>query len=94
MGFIKSALELAMEKTEGLEVDNEELRRKELFIQGRVAAAKGLDDGADTFEKMTAIAAQKKALDKKEYGTFAEGALRQPAQPHPAGYGHRGGHGT
>jgi hypothetical protein len=72
MGLIKSALELAMEKTEGLEVDKEELRRKELFNQGRVAAAKALDDGADTFE--AALAAQQKALDKKEYGLFADGA--------------------
>ncbi len=72
MGLIKSALELAMEKTVGLEVDKEELRRKELFNQGRVASAKGLDDGADTFE--AAVAGQVKALDKKEYATFAEGA--------------------
>ena len=72
MGLIKSALELAMEKTEGLEVDKEELRRKELFNQGRVAAAKGLEDGADTFE--AALAAQKKVLDAAAYGNFASGA--------------------
>jgi hypothetical protein len=72
MGLIKSALELAMEKTEGLEVDKEELRRKELFNQGRVASAKALDEGADTFE--AALASQKKTLDKKDYVPFAEGA--------------------
>jgi len=72
MGFIKSALELAMEKTEGLQVDKEELRRKELFNQGRVAAAKALDEGADTFD--AALASQKKTLDAKEYATFADGA--------------------
>ena len=72
MGLIKSALELAMEKTEGLEVDKEELRRRELFNQGRVAAAKALEDGADTFD--AALAAQKNALAPKEYASFAEGA--------------------
>jgi len=72
MALIKSALELALEKTEGLSVDKEELRRKDLFNQGRVAAAKALDEGADWFE--SAIKSQEKALKKDEYGHFAEGA--------------------
>ena len=49
MALIKSALELALEKTEGLSVDKDELRRKDLFNKGRVAAAKGLEEGAETF---------------------------------------------
>ncbi len=72
MAVIKSALELALEKTEGLSVDKEELRRKELFTQGRVAAAKGLEEGVDSFE--TALLAQEKALKKPEYAVFADGA--------------------
>ncbi len=72
MGLIKSALELAMEKTKGLEVDKEELRRKDLFNQGRVASAKALEDGADTFE--AALASQKTSLSQKDYAAFAEGA--------------------
>ena len=72
MALIKSALELALEKTEGLSVDKEELRRKDLFNQGRVAAAKGLEEGADTFE--ATLSGQEKALDKREYAIFAGGA--------------------
>ena len=72
MALIKSALELALEKTEGLSVDKEELRRKDLFNQGRVAAAKGLEEGVDTFE--TALGVQEKALAKGEYSLFAGGA--------------------
>jgi len=72
MALIKSALELALEKTEGLSVDKEELRRKDLFNQGRVAAAKALEDGVDGFE--TALHTQEKALSKAEYSIFAGGA--------------------
>jgi len=72
MALIKSALELALEKTEGLSVDKEELRRKDLFNQGRVAAAKGLEEGVDTFE--TALQTQEKALGKGEFPIFAGGA--------------------
>ncbi len=71
MGLIKSALELAMEKTKGLEVDRAELRRKELFNLGRVAAAKGLDEGVDTFD--ATLDSQKKTLGQ-EFATFASGA--------------------
>ena len=72
MALIKSALELALERTEGLTVDKEELRRKDLFNQGRIAAAKGLEEGMDLFE--TTVKAQEKALKKPEYTIFAEGA--------------------
>lgn len=72
MALIKSALELALEKTEGLEVDKEELRRKELFNQGRIAAAKALEEGPDLLE--TTMRTQEKALKKPEYTLFAEGA--------------------
>ena len=72
MALIKSALELALERTEGLSVDKEELRRKELFNQGRVASAKALDEGVDFFE--TAMKNQEKALKRDEYHLFAEGA--------------------
>lgn len=72
MALIKSALELALEKTEGLQVDREELRRKDVFNQGRVAAAKGLEEGPDAFE--SAVKAQAKALNKDDYHVWAEGA--------------------
>lgn len=73
MALIKSALELALERTEGLKVDKEELRRKDLFNQGRVAAAKSLEEGVDYLE--TAIKTQEKALKKDEFHLFAEGAV-------------------
>jgi hypothetical protein len=72
MALIKSALELALEKTEGLSVDKDELRRKDLFNQGRVAAAKALEEGVDAFE--TSLHNQEKALSKTEYPLFAGGA--------------------
>lgn len=72
MALIKSALELALERTQGLTVDKEELRRKELFNQGRVAAAKALDEGAEAFEATLKI--QEKALKKEEFRLLAEGA--------------------
>jgi len=72
MALIKSALELALERTQGLSVDREELRRKELFNQGRVAAAKALEEGPDFFE--TSMKSQEKALKKPEYAVYAEGA--------------------
>jgi hypothetical protein len=72
MAMIKSALELALEKTEGLSVDKEELRRKDLFTQGRVAAARALEEGIDNFE--TSLSSQEKALKKHEYAIFTEGA--------------------
>jgi len=73
MALIKSALELALEKTEGLSVDKEELRRKDLFNQGRVAAAKALEEGVDFLE--TTIKAQEKALKKDELHIVLEGAV-------------------
>lgn len=72
MALIKSALELALEKTEGLSVDKEELRRKDLFNQGRVAAAKALEEGVDAFE--TVLHNQEKALSKNDYAVLAGGA--------------------
>jgi len=72
MALIKSALELALERTEGLSVDKEELRRKDLFNQGRVASAKGLEEGVDLFE--TTLQDREKALTKAEYPVFAGGA--------------------
>ena len=71
MALIKSALELALERTEGLSVDKEELRRKELYNQGRVAAAKGLEEGVDLFE--STLKTQEKALKKTEFAIFTEG---------------------
>lgn len=73
MALIKSALELALERTEGLKVDKEELRRKDLFNQGRVAAAKALEEGPDLLE--TTVKTQQKALKKDEFVLFTEGAV-------------------
>lgn len=73
MALIKSALELALEKTQGLTVDKEELRRKELFNQGRVAAAKGMEEGVDLLASI--MADHSKKLSKDEYHIVAEGAM-------------------
>jgi len=73
MALIKSALELALERTEGLTVDKEELRRKELFTSGRVAVAKALEDETLSFEVM--VRDQEKALKKTEFSVWADGAM-------------------
>ncbi len=72
MALIKSALELAMERTQGLTVDKEELRRKELVTLGRVAASKAMEEGVDSFE--TSLQTQEKALSKAEWAIYVEGA--------------------
>jgi len=72
MALIKSALELALERTEGLTVDKDELRRKDLFNQGRILSAKGLEDGPEQFSK--ALAARVKELKGEEVKAFRNGA--------------------
>jgi len=72
MALIKSALELALERTEGLTVDKDELRRKELFNQGRVLAAKALEDGPEEFSKALVIKA--KELKGEEAKSYRSGA--------------------
>ncbi|MEI8092631.1 MAG: DUF6657 family protein [Spirochaetales bacterium] len=72
MALIKSALELALEKTEGLSVDKDELRRKELFTQGRVAAAKGLEEGPAFFAE--SLKTRSAELGKDEKQSFRSGA--------------------
>lgn len=59
MALIKSALELAMEKSAGLSVDKAELKKKELITQGRLTAGKYLgEDGLD-------LAAEQKLKEKE-----------------------------
>jgi hypothetical protein len=72
MALIKSALELALERTEGLTVDKDELRRKDLFNQGRILSAEGLEDGPEQFSK--ALAARVKELKGEEVKAFRNGA--------------------
>ena len=72
MALIKSALELALERTEGLTVDKDELRRKDLITQGRVAAAKALEEGPEAFGAV--LKAKAKELPDGENQTFRGGA--------------------
>lgn len=69
MGHIKSALELAMEKTSGYSVDKDALKRKEMTTNGRKAAAVFLEEGdGDTFKKNI------KSLKRGDKTAFGEGA--------------------
>jgi hypothetical protein len=72
MALIKSALELALERTQGLSVDKDELRRKELFNHGRVIAAKGMDDGPQAFS--TGLEQRLKELKGGDAEAFRSGA--------------------
>lgn len=51
MGLIKSAYELAMEKTSGLTVDREALKKDEIFKKGRGLGLKALTMGLESFRK-------------------------------------------
>ncbi|OHD11582.1 MAG: hypothetical protein A2Z96_02045 [Spirochaetes bacterium GWB1_48_6] len=51
MGLIKSAFELAMEKSEGLTVDKEALKQENSFKKGRTIGLKSLSEGVDFFKK-------------------------------------------
>ena len=70
MAFIKSALELAMEKTEGLKGDPEGLKIKELQNKGRKAASDFLFSGNGNTED---ISAALKAVPKADREYFKEG---------------------
>ncbi len=72
MAFIKSALELAMEKSEGLTVDKEELHRKELLTAGKVACAGALSGSEESWEPE--LKAQEKALSKGDFSLWSQGA--------------------
>ena len=69
MAFIKSAFELAMEKTQGLSVDREELHRKEIFNQGRAAAAAALENGSVE----SVLKDREKELSKADFLTWRQG---------------------
>ncbi|MDC7125296.1 MAG: hypothetical protein PQJ46_07005 [Spirochaetales bacterium] len=70
MAEIKSALELALEKTEGIKVDKERLQAKELKIKGRKAALAFLDSKTDAKE----LKKEMKHCKGKEQEAFMDGA--------------------
>ncbi len=72
MAFIKSALELAMEKSEGLTVDKEELRRKEIATAGKAACAQALAGAEESWEPV--LKTQEKALSKADFSVWCLGA--------------------
>ncbi len=72
MATIKSALELAMEKTEGLKIDPKAAKIKEIKTEGRKAASDFLDNPKDSQEKL--LSAFKK-YKKDEKNAFKEGML-------------------
>lgn len=73
MGLIKSALELAMEKTVGLEVDKVALRQKEKNLEGRTVAIKALIEGVDFLTQHWNEL--KKEANKDDQASWLEGAL-------------------
>lgn len=71
MAFIKSALELAMEKSADIKVDKAELRHKEVFNAGRAFAAKMLSEGPEFTARE--LKPQRKTYKGAEEKTFLEG---------------------
>lgn len=66
MSLIKSAYELAMEKTEGLTVDKEALKREASFKKGRGLGMKALTEGVEFFSKEWAVLREEKDGVKEE----------------------------
>jgi len=73
MAFIKSALELAMEKTEGIKGNPRELKRKEMEKKGRKAASDYLFSSEKTQEELQEVI---KAVPKPDKATFKEGVKK------------------
>ena len=69
MAIIKSAWELALEKTEGLEIDTEKIKADMSIKEGRQIAAAFLNDidvtREETIERYNAFPADEKALVKE-----------------------------
>ncbi len=72
MAYIKSALELAMEKTEGLKTDPGAVRIKEIKTEGRRAASAFLNGTEDSPEELLAVL---KKYKKNERDAFKEGVI-------------------
>lgn len=66
MSLIKSAYELAMEKTQGLTVDKEALKREASFKKGRGLGMKALTEGVEYFSKEWAVLRDEKDGVKEE----------------------------
>ena len=69
MSKIKSALELALERTEGIKADPEAVKREEMKKEGKITAGKLLNG------EETDIKTRLKALSKTDRKWFTEGAV-------------------
>lgn len=65
MGTIKSAWEIALEKSEGLTVNKEELKQKESFKKGRAFGLKSLEHGFEWAENEFKNLVKDSSLDQK-----------------------------
>ena len=74
MGEIKSALEIAMARTEGMEVDKNKLQEKELIIKGRKAALAFLDGKTDAGE-FKKLYKKEKSADRNAFKSGAAGSF-------------------
>lgn len=67
MSEIKSAWQIAMEKTQGLTVDKEEIKRKESFNKGRAFGLKSFEQPLDWVEQEQGIFLKDPNLDRKAF---------------------------
>lgn len=74
MAEIKSALELALERTEGMEVDKDKVRAKEFKINGRKAALSFLEGKTDIKELGKGVK-QEKGEARKAFKAGAAGSF-------------------
>ncbi len=73
MAHIKSALELALEKTEGIKINKEDIKLKEIQNKGRSMASEFLFGNGATAEKLSETIGKYK---KREKEAFREGVAK------------------
>ncbi len=72
MGEIKAAWELAMERSEGLSVDKEEIKKKELFQKGRALGLKSLDNDLEWLKSEITVL---NSYSSPEKASFLQGCV-------------------
>jgi len=75
MSLIKSALEIAMEKSQDLKVDKDELQRQELYKKARALGGQALLDSDGPDKLAQSLQEKKKELDRKSLEIFRQGVL-------------------
>ena len=81
MSLIKSALEIALEKSQDLKIDKEELRRKDLYKSARTLGGQALTESEGSEKLKSTLKEKKASLSKEDYQLLKEGVLESLLNP-------------